>query len=170
MTDYSALAVYVEQTIAEQKRTIESLEMQNTALRGVFSREEELQATITNMEAREKMYVEVLKRADHVLECSGYHYKYVEREQIHQAINSTPSSTSEWAARFVAEWVRENWPVRGKIEDHGENGNTITYTHKGITFTFGFKLPSELIGTINLYAIPDKASPESDIDQATRTT
>ena len=49
-------------TIAEQKRTIESLEIQNTALRGVFSREEELQATITNMEAREKRLVVGLKK------------------------------------------------------------------------------------------------------------
>ena len=45
----------LESTIVEQNRIIESLEMQNTALRGVFSREEELQATIADMEAKGNM-------------------------------------------------------------------------------------------------------------------
>jgi hypothetical protein len=108
-----AIAVYVEQTIADQKRTIESLEMQNTALRGVFSREEELQATILDMEAREKRLVEAAQRL------------------------------MAWQVKHVKVW----------------HNSAYDNMHEAIV---------DYIRANN--AIPDKASPESDIDQATRTT
>jgi hypothetical protein len=106
--------------------------MQNTALRGVFSREEELQATITNMEAREKMYVEILKRASKSIGafCSDEGWAQADMDTM-DAVGATlnaktnPFITSEWTARFVENWVRKNWPVDLRVTSYMANEYSI---------------------------------------------
>jgi hypothetical protein len=111
----------LESTIAEQKRTI------------------------LDMEAREKMLVESPQN----INTCAHDEDHVAIGYAQDALDATPASTSEWTARFVAEWVRKNWkPV----------------CHVTELASHSYGVPE---GT-QLYAIPDKASPESDIDQATR--
>jgi hypothetical protein len=73
------------------------------------------------MEAREKMLVvTATEYLQHSMPTRLTIEHVGSQTALKDAINSSPSSTSEWTARFVAEWVRENW-------EHAGNKHTLTY-------------------------------------------
>ena len=136
----------LESTIAEQKRTIETLNCALDAKITICGDEKitELKRTILDMEARGKMLVDACLRAQSWMRERG-----MTDLDFDAAINSSPSSTSEWTARFVADWVRENWkPVTcvSVVDD-------IRLNPKLVHADYYMRNP-ELFTP--LYAIPDK--------------
>lgn len=67
-------------------------------------------------------------------------------------LKSDPSSTSEWTARFVAEWVRENWPVVAYSYKSSRGHDLVQ--HKFCDDVLKM-CPSDMVVT-ELFAIPDK--------------
>ena len=108
-----------------------------------------------DMEAREKMLVDALERAATCIpiEFVGAH------EIVFDALNSTPSSTTEWTARFVAEWVRANWkPVMWYEAQESTNGMDVKDIIGSMMYSTAIhtKEPKTSNPVWCLYAIPDK--------------
>lgn len=100
-------------TIAEQNRTIEQM-------RGVQSSyiklTQEQNRTILDMEAREKMHIEMLKTC---YDASVYlePVRGDDFERLEKMATQSANDTEEHTARFVAEYVQTNWKPSARLND-----------------------------------------------------